>query len=221
MRLRNFLQAAEPDSVSRRMRRLPGWRANVFPRPVNIVHGEASPRRAGPSRSAAAPALLVALVLIGTPACGDFPSTAEVGRLAPSYGAQTMSGEPVVLADLRGEVVLLNVWATWCYPCRKEMPSLQALEQELGDAGLRVVAVSIDRAGNAGEIRDFLEEHGITFTILHDPEQDIAVPFRTRGVPESWLIDREGVLVRHWIGLIDGESDAVRRPVMAALEGGG
>jgi cytochrome c biogenesis protein CcmG, thiol:disulfide interchange protein DsbE len=216
MRLRTFLQAAEPASVSRRMRRPPGWGVNVFPHRVNIVRGGASLRR-----SAAAPALLVALVLVGAPACGDLPSTAEVGKPAPAYGAQTMSGDPVALADLRGEVVLLNVWATWCYPCRKEMPSLQALEQELGDAGLRVVAVSIDRAGSAGEIRDFLDEHGITFTILHDPEQDIAVPFRTRGVPESWLIDREGVLVRHWIGLIDGESDAVRRPVMAALEGGG
>jgi cytochrome c biogenesis protein CcmG, thiol:disulfide interchange protein DsbE len=165
-------------------------------------------------------ALLVATAVAAT-GCMDAWSTptVKVGSRAPHYEAVTLEGESVALADLRGEVVLLNVWATWCYPCRREMPSLQALQDELGEAGLHVVAVSVDRAGDAGEIEDFLLEHGIRFTVLHDPDHDIAGTFRTRGLPETYLIDRDGIVTRHWIGMIDGRSESVRAPVFAALAG--
>lgn len=172
------------------------------------------PFRASGGRLAALAVAILAGVASG---CDVAPSHTETGRVVPAYAAPTLAGEAVSLESLRGEVVLLNVWATWCYPCRKEMPSFEALHRELVDQGLKVVAVSIDRSGAAGEIESFLEEHGITFTILHDPDMNVGKTFRTIGVPETFLIDRHGRLVQRWIGRIDGHSPAVRGPILAAL----
>jgi cytochrome c biogenesis protein CcmG, thiol:disulfide interchange protein DsbE len=159
---------------------------------------------------------LATLALLLAAACDGAPSAA-VGHRVPAYAAAALGGENLSLADLRGEVVLLNVWATWCFPCRREMPSFEALHRELGGEGLRVVAVSIDKPAARQEIEDFLEEHDITFTILHDPEMQVSRTFNTIGVPETFLIDRNGVLVKHWIGRIDGHSDLVRAPIREAL----
>jgi cytochrome c biogenesis protein CcmG, thiol:disulfide interchange protein DsbE len=167
-----------------------------------------APRRFG--------AVLAALALLASAAC-EMRHPGSEGERAPAFAAATLSGEEVALADLRGEVVLLNVWATWCWPCRREMPSFEALHRELGGQGLRIVAVSIDEARDAGEIRDFLEEFDITFTVLHDPRKRIADAFQPTGVPETYLIDADGVIRRRWIGRIDGHSEAVRGPIREAL----
>jgi peroxiredoxin len=97
------------------------------------------------------------------------------------------------------------------------MPSFEALHREFEDEGLRVVAVSIDARGARGEIEAFLEEYGISFTVLHDGDQDITRAFRTLGVPETFLIDREGRLVKRWTGRIDGHSESVRGPIRDLL----
>jgi cytochrome c biogenesis protein CcmG, thiol:disulfide interchange protein DsbE len=161
----------------------------------------------------AAPALLTVLLA----GCAPPERVAEVGQPAPAYEAVTLEGERVRLSSLRGEVVLLNVWATWCRPCVREMPSLEALHREMEPYGLRVVAVSIDGAGSADMIRDFLIDHGITFDILHDPGIDVARRFGTVGVPETFLIDRHGVVRDRWIGMIDTRAPRIRDPVIAAL----
>jgi len=167
-----------------------------------------APRRLG--------ALLAALVLLVASGCEMRHPATEGGR-APAFAAATLEGEEVALADLRGEVVLLNVWATWCWPCRREMPSFEALHREMAGQGLRIVAVSIDEARDAGEIRDFMEEFDITFTVLHDPRKRIADAFQPTGVPETYLIDADGVIRRRWIGRIDGHSEGVRAPIREAL----
>jgi peroxiredoxin len=159
---------------------------------------------------------MVLVALAGLVACAAEPPVG-VGNPAPSYAASTLSGESVSLSELRGEVVMLNIWATWCYPCRREMPSFEALHRELGTDGLRIVAVSIDKGGAEQEIAEFLEEYGITFTVLHDPDQKIARTFSAMGVPETFLINRDGVVVKHWIGRIDGHSELVRGPIRDAL----
>ena len=146
---------------------------------------------------------------------------AVVGQPAPSYAAPNLAGDTVSLADLRGKVVLLNVWATWCPPCREEMPGLEALHQELAPQGLRVVGVSIDRAGAGPELSSFLQENNVSFTILHDRDERVTRVFRTAGVPETFLIAADGTLLNRWIGKIDPASQSVRAPIERALRQAG
>jgi cytochrome c biogenesis protein CcmG, thiol:disulfide interchange protein DsbE len=161
--------------------------------------------------------MLAAAVAVAAAGCApDRPPA--VGDAAPRFGADRLDGARFELADARGDVVLVNIWATWCYPCRREMPALQELHEQLAGTGLRVVAVSIDAAGSEPEIRAFLEEYGIDFTILHDPAQRVTRAFGTRGVPETFLVGRDGTLRHHWIGRIDARSPAVRMPVYQALD---
>ena len=143
----------------------------------------------------------------------------SVGSDAPAFEAHTLDARSEVrtLRDYRGDVVLLNVWATWCVPCREEMPSLQRLHEEFGDDGLRVVAVSIDRGDDAAaKVRAFREEYGLTFDILHDPTGEIQRAYQTTGVPETFVIGRDGVIRKKEIGAANWNS-ASRRAVIAAL----
>jgi peroxiredoxin len=164
--------------------------------------------------------LLLAAAALG--ACGATPreEAPVVGAHAPGYAATTLAGDSVRLAQLAGRPVLLNIWATWCPPCREEMPGLERLSKELGPEGLRVVGVSVDAKGDDDAVRDFLRENGITFTILRDPDARVSEAFRTTGVPETFLIGRDGVILDHWIGRIDPASEKVRHAVHRALEGG-
>ena len=140
----------------------------------------------------------------------------EVGTAAPDFAATDLHGRPVSLADLRGEVVLLNIWATWCPPCREEMPSMQRLHERLGPQGLRVVAVSIDAARGSvdaggrpgGDVAAFAGDMGLTFDIWRDPSGRIQRDYRTTGVPESFVIDREGRIIKKVIGATEWDSEA-------------
>jgi peroxiredoxin len=135
-----------------------------------------------------------------------------LGGPAPAYSARDLSGAEVSLADLEGRVVMLNVWATWCQPCLREMPGLERLHRAYEARGLHVVGVSIDRGSALAEVDRFMGEHGITYSVLHDPDQDVSSVFRTIGVPETFLIDREGVLVHRWIGaFVPDAPDVVAR----------
>lgn len=125
------------------------------------------------------------------------PPRAARGTPAPAFSAVTIDSIPRVktLADYRGEPVLLNVWATWCDPCRDEMPSMQRLYDAYRDRGLRIVAVSIDDRGSEPLIREFAAEHHITFDILHDLSSAIMTSYQVRGVPQTFLISRTGEIV--------------------------
>jgi peroxiredoxin len=168
--------------------------------------------------------LLPILLMLMISGCGqdaDRFRAPTVGDPAPAtYGAPTLAGDTLLLAQLRGSVVMLNVWATWCSPCREEMPGLQALHERYGDRGLHVVAVSVDARGSESTIDTFIREHGITFTVLHDVAEDVSHQFRTAGVPETFLIDRQGVIARRWIGKFDPVADDVISRVEALLDAG-
>jgi len=119
------------------------------------------------------------------------------GSAAPQFRAQTVDApvETRTLADYHGDVVLLNVWATWCPPCLEEMPTMQQLHEAYADRGLRVVAVSVADAGAGDDIREFRAEQGLTFDILHDPASAIFDTYQLlSGVPQTFLIDRKGVI---------------------------
>ena len=123
-----------------------------------------------------------------------------VGSAAPEFRAANLgTGHPATLADYRGQVVLLNVWATWCQPCRVEMPSMERLYRRLGGADFRIVAVSIDEEGDS-VVRTFARDLGLSFDILHDPTAAIKRDYQATGVPESWVINRDGVIVKKVIG---------------------
>jgi cytochrome c biogenesis protein CcmG, thiol:disulfide interchange protein DsbE len=152
-------------------------------------------------------ALLAALVGVGWTMRDRFLPV-EVGSTAPEVTATDLNGRPVRLSQLRGQVVLLNIWATWCGPCQEEMPSMQRLYNSLRGEGLRVVAVSIDaRAGQlgtdgrpGGDVAAFTREFGLSFDVWQDPSGAIGRDYRTTGVPESFLVDRRGKIVKKVIG---------------------
>ena len=123
-----------------------------------------------------------------------------VGSRAPDFRATDLvTGRRVTLADYRGKVLLLNVWATWCQPCRVEMPAMERLYRRLGRNDFKVVAVSVDEQGDS-VVTAFARELGLSFDILHDQSGAIERTYQTTGVPESWVIDRSGVIVKKVIG---------------------
>jgi cytochrome c biogenesis protein CcmG/thiol:disulfide interchange protein DsbE len=133
----------------------------------------------------------------------------RIGDRAPDFDAIALEDSAAKhIADYKGEVVLLNIWATWCGPCRVEMPSMERLERELGPKGLKIVAVSIDVAGSEQRIRDFANELGLTFELLHDAPGTIQRDYQTTGVPETFIIDRAGRVRRRIIGADDWSSPA-------------
>jgi cytochrome c biogenesis protein CcmG, thiol:disulfide interchange protein DsbE len=170
--------------------------------------------------------LLVGLVGLGWAFRGHLLPV-EVGTAAPDFMATDLAGNPVRLADLRGEVVLLNVWATWCPPCREEMPSMQRLHEEFATKGLHVVAVSIDAepgrfdlgGRRGGDVHAFAREMRLTFPLWLDPAGDIQRIYRVTGVPESFVIDRTGTIVKKVIGPTEWDSDANRDLIARLLEG--
>src|SRR5689334_18571091 len=138
-----------------------------------------------------------------------FPVT--VGSKAPDFRANDVhSGAIRTLADYRGKVVLLNVWATWCEPCKIEMPSMEELYKAYGPKGVHIVAVSIDDAAPEDSIRAYARSLGLTFEILHDPSHAIERAYQTTGYPESFVIDRGGVIRKKWISATDWNAPGSR-----------
>jgi cytochrome c-type biogenesis protein len=133
---------------------------------------------------------------------GEPAPRVEVGQPAPSYAARTLAGSDVSTASLSGSVVLLNVWATWCEPCREEIPFLEKLHTTDGASGLRIIGVSVDAAGEQQKIEAFAREIGMTYELWHDPDQRVLTRFMSIGVPASYLIDRNGVLQYKHVGAL-------------------
>lgn len=121
---------------------------------------------------------------------------ADVGMQVPDFEARALvpPGGTRSLASYRGRVVLLNIWATWCQPCRDELPTLEILHHEFAARGLSVVAISVDGPGTEAVVRRFVADHRLTFDILHDPAGLVVSTLAARGIPVSVLIDRAGVV---------------------------
>ncbi len=124
-----------------------------------------------------------------------------VGQSAPAFTFPLLAGGTASLADYRGKLVLVNIWATWCPPCIDEMPDLQNLYTQMKTKGapFEILGVSIDALG-ADPVRKWVDRFGITFPILLDPRGSIKKLYRTTGVPETFVIDPKGILVRKFIG---------------------
>ena len=137
----------------------------------------------------------------------------EIGSSAPAFHATNLrTTRPASLDDYRGKVVLVNIWATWCPPCRAEMPSMEKLHKKLDGTDFRIAAVSVDgdpfhpeESQPPAGIMAFANGLGLTFDILHDPSGAIRRSYDIFGVPESYLIDRKGLIVKRVIGAANWE----------------
>ena len=147
------------------------------------------------------------------------------GTVAPEFTAFAADGRPAALSDYEGQVVLVNVWATWCAPCLEEMPSIQRLYDEVGGEGFEVLAVSVDArfgeldaAGRpGGDIQAFARDLGLTFPILHDPAGSIQQIYQTTGVPETFLIGRDGLIYKKVAGPTEWDASENRELILRLL----
>lgn len=121
-----------------------------------------------------------------------------IGRKAPDFSLPDMNGKMVNLRDLRGKVVVVNFWASWCPPCRTEIPPMNALQSSLGKDGLVIVSISSD--SSADVVRSFLKSNPTQFTVLHDPENKIGLAYKVYSLPTSYIVGRDGVLLKRIFG---------------------
>jgi thiol-disulfide isomerase/thioredoxin len=163
---------------------------------------------------------LVLIIVAVAAAAGRFFLADELapvglGAKAPGFEVMTLDSVPTkkTLDDYRGEVVLINIWATWCAPCRVEMPSIEQLHTAYSSKGLKVVAISVDDPGQDSLVRDFVKEYKLTFEVLHDPggqEGKVSRDYQTTGYPETVIIGRDGVIRRKFLGATNWNSPSNR-----------
>lgn len=144
--------------------------------------------------------IAVLALILGLAGCYDSSRPTRIGSAAPDFVVQD-SDRKVALHDFKGQVVVLNFWATWCAPCIEETPSLVEMAQKVKDKGVTVVGVSIDVDGNA--YHSFIKQHGVDFLTVRDPDQKAPSLYGTTGWPETFIIDRQGVLRRKFVGPVN------------------
>lgn len=171
--------------------------------------------RAGLGRAA-----LVALTLLVLATC--IPSerpTLQRGDPAPAFTATSLEdGTPFALSDHLGKTVLVNLWATWCHPCKEETPYLQSLYDQYRARGLHIVGVSVDRTADLAQVKKFVEEAGVSYEIVLDPAAKSRDIFRARGLPTSVVIDPDGVVAFSWIGPVPPDDPTFLGGLESALE---
>ncbi len=123
-----------------------------------------------------------------------------VGALAPDFTLANLEGENISLSDFNGQPVLINLWATWCGPCRIEMPTIQSRFEEYRDEGFIVLAVNFDEQRT--DVQAFRDEFGLTFQMILDPGAEVQKLYRTRSYPSSFFVDRNGVIQVQHIGVM-------------------
>jgi peroxiredoxin len=201
---------ADRQSGFPRMERLGGslfmaWTEVGTPSHVRVMHLPTAhiPPASASLEATQAPSASVKLLTLGQP--------------APAYSAVTLDGATVSLADERGHAVLVNLWATWCEPCRFELPELAALHGRHAPKGLRVIGVSVDAQRTPAEIRDFARRRELLYALWHDPENRAAGVFRAETLPASFLFDRRGTLVWSRVGTVNAKDPELEAAITRAL----
>ncbi|MBJ6727061.1 TlpA disulfide reductase family protein [Geomesophilobacter sediminis] len=156
---------------------------------------------------------LLVTVLLAMAACTKPEEAPVEGKHAPDFTLSDLSGKPVTLSQLKGKVVLLNFWATWCPPCREEIPSMVKLNQAMQGKEFQMLAVSIDEGGK-NAVSGFFAKSGLTLPALLDTDGKTAKRYGTTGVPETFVINKQGVIVKKVIGGMDW----IHPEVVAALD---
>jgi cytochrome c biogenesis protein CcmG, thiol:disulfide interchange protein DsbE len=139
-------------------------------------------------------------MLLASVACYDSSRPPRIGSNAPNFTVKD-SERTVTLSQLKGQVVVLNFWATWCPPCVEEMPSLVQMQQRMKSKGVTVLAVSVDV--DQSNYERFIKDHGVNLLTVRDPDEKASNLYGTFKFPETYIIDRNGVLRRKFIGPVD------------------
>jgi peroxiredoxin len=183
-------------------------------------------RREGVNRAMSRQWIVVGMVVVGLVAgaaalasFGPEGSRVEVGARAPDFRAIDLAtGDSVSFREhYDGAVTLVNIWATWCLPCRVEMPAMERVYRELAPRGFKIAAVSIDEGG-PNAVREFAQGLDLTFDLLQDRSSAVQQIFQTTGVPESFLINKDGIIVKRIIGAHDWSSPVNRALVERLLD---
>lgn len=145
----------------------------------------------------------------------DELSPVGIGIDAPDFSVFTLDSAATkkTLANYRGDVLLINIWATWCGPCRVEMPSIERLHEAYADKGLKVIAVSVDEPGSEEQVRSFVQQYGLTFEVLHDrggQAGQVSRDYQTSGYPETIIVGRDGIIRKKLLGAHDWNSEENR-----------
>ena len=161
--------------------------------------------------------LLAVTIAVASCTSGEGTGSVEVGKPAPEYRAVSVEGDSVSLASQRGKVVLFNVWATWCHPCRDEIPELLVLYDRYKPRGLELIGVSIDANGSDEAIRSFMKDFRMTYPVWRDPDERVSTEFLVVGVPATFLIDRNGTLRWRKTGPIQPGDSSLKAAIEQAL----
>lgn len=183
------------------------WRQADKPSSVRVGH---VPMSALPSAAAAPTA---------TPTVVDGAAHARlrVGEPAPAYEAFTLAGATIDLASLRGAPALINVWATWCEPCRYELPELRTVHETYTNRGVRVIGVSVDRDRSREQVKAFVDRRRVPYDVWHDPDDRAADVLGVSVLPMTVLVDRDGVVVWKHTGAVDASDPGLRSAIQATL----
>ena len=144
-------------------------------------------------------------------------ATVAAGRIAPDFKLTGLDGKPGSLAELRGKVVFLNLWATWCPPCREEMPSIQALRRQFQKAPDFVV-LTVSEDSNPSQVAAYIKRNNFNFRVLLDPRNSVGEAYDVSGLPESFVIGRDGRIVAHHVGPYDWANQDIREALEDLLK---
>jgi peroxiredoxin len=155
------------------------------------------------------------VLLCATLWVGGSASALDAGTRLPEIGLQDLAGRRVDTASLKGKVVLVDFWASWCAPCKQEMPVLERLYQKYRDRGLTIVGVSVDQEG--ANVGGFLKQLKVTFPIVHDKSHDVANRFKPPRMPSSYIVDRNGVVRYVHGGFRSGDEAKIEKELTGLL----
>ena len=139
--------------------------------------------------------MLTVILVSGIVVAGCSPASGQgtgLGNVAPDFQLSNLEGNTVSLSDFRGKPVMLNFWASWCGPCREEMPYIQQVYAEWSDRGLVVLAVNIGESSTT--VKEFVQSYGLSFSVLLDTKQDVAQKYNIQAIPTTFFIDKDGII---------------------------
>jgi len=134
---------------------------------------------------------------------------------APDFSLPDLKGATTTAATFRDQVLLINFWATWCGPCREEMPALDRLQKQFAGKGLAVIGISVD--SELGVVKEFIKDAKTQFPILHDPSMKCQDEYKVFAYPTTFLVDRKGIIQKYWIGPQEWESEEFKKILQSYL----